>query len=426
MSSALLQEIGALCGEDAAPVVDETGAGDVTKVLEEIDRSSHELIGRSQSGGPAPRDRTRSGDDDAPTAHVPEAAPDSAVATTASSEPGSPPAAPPSFDDLDDLDAVYEAPDDVIAHAGQAPEATLPEAAPTPAGMHSDAAPGPSAPSDPPAPSDPSPTAAEEPAVFDESLLDEVELVDPVEVIGIAINQIRSPRRSTDPPSEPDRAATPAGAEPQDTAGEPENAAGEPTPAAADAGRETHEPDPGDDPGYSSLRKLDDALAGDVENLLRGSFDTVSAVLDQADAGSGAEPGSEPLPDRDGEPSGAAAAPDEDEPDPESVPLPTRAGSEPPEPAPEGAAEEGGIAPDADEDLPELVPFEPEATESEEGSDNGDHDGVEPLLVMVLMTLSLPLRKIPRGVRPMVDWLALSLLFWVPVVWVIVLFLIDG
>jgi hypothetical protein len=36
--------------------------------------------------------------------------------------------------------------------------------------------------------------------------------------------------------------------------------------------------------------------------------------------------------------------------------------------------------------------------------------------------INLPLRLVPPSARPIVDWLALSLVFWVPIVWVLLLF----
>lgn len=39
----------------------------------------------------------------------------------------------------------------------------------------------------------------------------------------------------------------------------------------------------------------------------------------------------------------------------------------------------------------------------------------------VLNLLSAPLELLPPSLRPLVDWLALSLIFWVPIVWVLVL-----
>ena len=47
---------------------------------------------------------------------------------------------------------------------------------------------------------------------------------------------------------------------------------------------------------------------------------------------------------------------------------------------------------------------------------------IEPPLVTVLSGLNYPLRMIPERLRPAVDWLALSLVFWVPIVWVLAMF----
>jgi hypothetical protein len=43
-------------------------------------------------------------------------------------------------------------------------------------------------------------------------------------------------------------------------------------------------------------------------------------------------------------------------------------------------------------------------------------------LITVLSLMNYPLRKVPAKARPVVDWVALSLIFWTPIVWAIVLF----
>jgi hypothetical protein len=44
-------------------------------------------------------------------------------------------------------------------------------------------------------------------------------------------------------------------------------------------------------------------------------------------------------------------------------------------------------------------------------------------VIDVLVLANYPLRKIPTSVRPAVDWIALSLLAWVPIVWVLAVML---
>ena len=46
---------------------------------------------------------------------------------------------------------------------------------------------------------------------------------------------------------------------------------------------------------------------------------------------------------------------------------------------------------------------------------------IEPVAIPVLRRVNYPLRHVPQKLRPIVDWIALSLLFWVPIVWVIAL-----
>lgn len=40
-------------------------------------------------------------------------------------------------------------------------------------------------------------------------------------------------------------------------------------------------------------------------------------------------------------------------------------------------------------------------------------------IVRLLMMMNLPLRKLPRSLRPLMNWAAVTLLLWVPIVWVL-------
>ncbi len=245
-----------------------------------------------------------------------------------------------------------------------------------------------------------------------------------------------------------------------------------------------------------ALRRLDDELAEDVEDLLRGNFDTVSAVLDDsfddrsaatARPEPGTEPGTEPNPEREpgsevasrgqtapsrrvgtglaepehaaqdspgpvlparsagrgtGGDSGRGAAAGA-EPLPEAVfelmdptaaepvsqLLPDRPGFLPTGTSPVAEAEpEPETAPDpatpqseaADERIEAPAPF-PTAR----GAGNAAPSGLQAILIEVLAILGYPLRFVPPSVRPLVDWVALSLVFWVPIVWVIALFMVG-
>ena len=46
---------------------------------------------------------------------------------------------------------------------------------------------------------------------------------------------------------------------------------------------------------------------------------------------------------------------------------------------------------------------------------------IEPVAIPILRRVNYPLRYVPKAARPIVDWVALSFLFWVPIVWVIAL-----
>ena len=46
-------------------------------------------------------------------------------------------------------------------------------------------------------------------------------------------------------------------------------------------------------------------------------------------------------------------------------------------------------------------------------------------MVRVLEGVNYPLRLLPDPARQIVDWIALTLVFWVPITWVIALFVIG-
>ncbi len=110
-----------------------------------------------------------------------------------------------------------------------------------------------------------------------------------------------------------------------------------------------------------------------------------------------------------------------DEPDPESAPE-AQVESEPP--SQDGAEPEPASAKDDGED--------PRASQTEELKEaavatvrfarlHSAVQRIEPIAVPVLRRVNYPLRYVPQNLRPIVDWIALSLLFWVPIVWAIAL-----
>ena len=232
----------------------------------------------------------------------------------------------------------------------------------------------------------------------------------------------------------------------------PADAAGEETGAAlaAPPRSDADEPAAASKPlvaDVSTLREIDDLLAGEAEEFLTGNFATVSAVLDNAEpnrgevvAGTGPEdePAATPGPaasrgpgsDDDSSLVGTFEEP-EPESEPESVPLPaarvqqTHPATEdkaPDEPAAEtdmGAApvepEPPGIPiPDPDDPDDDLLPDPVRAP-----------GGTVLLVARVLRIMGLPLTFVPPRLRPIVDWVALSLVFWVPIVWVVALFVVG-
>ncbi len=105
--------------------------------------------------------------------------------------------------------------------------------------------------------------------------------------------------------------------------------------------------------------------------------------------------------------------------------LPTRADSIP-EPEPESAAAEKSSASEP-EGAVEPVTAVAEASGEIEAKDGAESvfSPIESVITRGLSCMNYPLRLLPPGVRPVVDWIALSLVFWVPIVWVIALFVIG-
>ncbi len=128
------------------------------------------------------------------------------------------------------------------------------------------------------------------------------------------------------------------------------------------------------------------------------------------------------------EPAEAEAQPEADasnesaeEPDPESAPE-AQVESKPR--SRDGAEPKRASAKDDEED--------PRASQTEELKEaavatvrlarlHGALQRIEPIAVPVLRRVNYPLRYVPQTLRPIVDWIALSLLFWVPIVWAIAL-----
>jgi hypothetical protein len=206
-----------------------------------------------------------------------------------------------------------------------------------------------------------------------------------------------------------------------------------------------------------ALRDADGSLAEDVESLLAGNFDTVSEVLDDdfgrpmavaVDADDApADPTSEPPSVREGTyDDRAAEAADVEE--AESALLPVRTGTiprganagddAPPAAAPRIAPEPARVTADREPGPvaahKDASPADAPAGAVEPASDSDILEPslhlallahAAPALLMLLSALALPLRFVPTGIRPLVDWLALSLVFWVPIVWVIAVFAIG-
>jgi len=230
-----------------------------------------------------------------------------------------------------------------------------------------------------------------------------------------------------------------------------------PTVEPASAGEPAAAFDPGETPasppdesasefGDLAIHELDDELADDVETLLNANFETVSDVLDDVfeehaalgDASVTVPPMEafldEPAAEAVDSPDDPAGGPGEEPPAHESEMIPERPAT--PEPVDHEPPAEP-VAPSEDPAAPEPEPeIDPEPREAPATPRPTVHQEPELLvarlssltfrcLKAVLREASYPLRLLPSGVRPVVDWIALSLVFWVPIVWVVA-FLIVG
>ena len=76
-------------------------------------------------------------------------------------------------------------------------------------------------------------------------------------------------------------------------------------------------------------------------------------------------------------------------------------------------------APPPADDMPE--PVQVELAKNEEPAPRG----TPPKLVRLLAAMNYPVRLLPPPARAVVDWIALSLIFWVPIVWLIAILVVG-
>ena len=206
------------------------------------------------------------------------------------------------------------------------------------------------------------------------------------------------------PPEMLDAPAAPAGAAPDLAPQEPSGSTASPL---EPAGASTQIVD---------MAQLDQAIAEDVDTLMPGGYESVDDVLqgvfeevatlvqeaENAPAvvhGSAEHKPAAPVP----APADPAAA------------APASAGARPPEPAdtdPPGQREKAPPEP-----TDRIVELKRRALSV--------WSVAEPTVVRVLEGVNYPLRLLPDPMRQIVDWIALTLVFWVPITWVIALFVIG-
>ena len=202
------------------------------------------------------------------------------------------------------------------------------------------------------------------------------------------------------------------------------------------------EPDPEPDAGPSTppadIASLDTALAADVDDLLRGDCETLDDLLDSTF--------DEPI----SEVTEPVAAGDEQSSDSEVAVSDPAAAVVKPQDFLDGIAADGeepaaveqplSTPADLSEPVSVTAPSDeqdaPEESEPSEGADSPQSSkrsepvkklerGGPPLIITVLQRLNYPMRLLPSSTRVIVDWVAWSLIFWVPVVWVIAILVVG-
>lgn len=185
----------------------------------------------------------------------------------------------------------------------------------------------------------------------------------------------------------------------------------------------------------NTIQQVDAALADEVGELLGGLTDAVDDVMrDSVDPATIIEP-----PPTDNEHDIMWDAPE---------PNAVRAAA-PAEPSPDtqmasrAPAKEADTTPAAPEQLKDKTDPDEKAADSHDSSSADDEAckvvapaeseersglwaKIEPPLIAILRPVSYPMRFVPSSMKPVVDWVALSLVIWVPIVWVLAVFVLGG
>jgi hypothetical protein len=176
-----------------------------------------------------------------------------------------------------------------------------------------------------------------------------------------------------------------------------------------------------------TIEQVDAALAREVDALLDGEFESVDDVLD----GIFSEQTEKLRGDRTAEADSRTAAGehhgsvgDDSPPHPESHIIPSAPGS-----IPKPIAEYSTAASATSEATLPAQGAAPGIPPAQAASSNTSRQGLWRQLVRLvaatLAVVNLPMRLVPEPYRPIADWVALSLVFWIPIAWVLALFLVG-
>ena len=187
-----------------------------------------------------------------------------------------------------------------------------------------------------------------------------------------------------------------------------------------------------------AVDQVDQAIAEDLDTLLQGSYESVDDVLQGVfeEQATLVQPTDDaPAVVQSSEPAREKETPAASEPAPAPQAPPSESASDQP-PADAAAAtvsEQDSIASPVPE--PVVEPRKPLAEPDPPQQARQPRErrigagmlwtSVRPVVMMTLGLVNFPLRFVPASLRPIVDWIALSLVFWVPITWMIAMLLIG-
>ncbi|MHC4106832.1 MAG: hypothetical protein ACYSTY_01975 [Planctomycetota bacterium] len=189
---------------------------------------------------------------------------------------------------------------------------------------------------------------------------------------------------------------------------------------------------------HEAVDQVDQAIAEDLDALLQGGYESVDDVLrgvfeEQATLVQPADDAPAVVQSSDPAREEETPAASEPAPAPEAPPIASAFDQPPADPAVVTMSEPDSRSSPQPE--PRAEPREPTAEpgppqQARQPRERSGGAGMlwrtaRPVVMVTLGLVNFPLRFVPASLRPIVDWIALSLVFWVPITWMIAMFLIG-